>query len=102
VNSLRQLLVSKDFKQQIHHNHSGKICFEPVNDIFNVMKAAIGNKHQVVIKIIKQLDDKMVRDINERSEESFIKTDEIDIPLPSSCLLDMGISVSGAFNTKSS
>ncbi len=29
------------------------------------MKAAIGNKHQVVVKIIKQLDDKMIRDINE-------------------------------------
>lgn len=34
------------------------------------MKAAIGNKHQVVIKIIKQLDDKMVRDINEKKEMS--------------------------------
>jgi hypothetical protein len=79
VNSLRQLLVSRDFKQQIHHSHSAKVCFEPVNDIFNVMKAAIGSKHQVVIKIIKQLDDKMVRDINEQREVS-------DMPI--SCLMD--------------
>ena len=37
--------------------------FQPVNSIFNVMKACMGDKHQVVIKIVKQLDSQMVRDI---------------------------------------
>lgn len=64
---MRQLFVCKDFKSKLHHNNE-HITFEPVNEIFNVMKAAIGNKHQIVIKIIKQLDDKMMRDINQRRE----------------------------------
>jgi hypothetical protein len=38
--------------------------FEPVNDIFNVMNAAIGNKHCAIIKIIKKLDfDLMIKAI---------------------------------------
>ena len=86
------MLLSRDFKQQIHHSHSANVCFEPVNDIFNVMKAAIGNKHQVVIKIIKQLDDKMVRDINEQRDcDEGVVPEDLDIPIPSSCLLDMGV-----------
>ena len=43
--------------------------FLPVNDIFNVMKAAIGNKHQTIIKIVKRLDhDLMIRSLPEDSE----------------------------------
>ena len=43
--------------------------FLPVNDIFNVMKAAIGNKHQTIIKIVKRLDhDLMVRALPEDSD----------------------------------
>jgi hypothetical protein len=47
--------VCRDFKNT-------SVNFKPVNETFNVMKAAIGDKHQVVIKIVKQLDDLMVRD----------------------------------------
>ncbi|CDW89302.1 isoform c [Stylonychia lemnae] len=105
VNSLRQLLVCKDFKQKMHHNNEN-ISFEPVNDVFNVMKAAIGQKHQVVIKIIKQLDDKMTRDINvkkEVMESSETIEDDFEIPMPSSCMMDMGISIAGgSFKTPSS
>ena len=56
VNSLRQLLVCKDFKK------NNQIEFTPVNEVFNVMKAAMGNKHKVIVKIVKQLDESMVRD----------------------------------------
>jgi hypothetical protein len=38
--------------------------FEPSNQIFNVMKASMGDRHQVVLKIVKQLDNMMIRDIN--------------------------------------
>ncbi len=64
VNSLRQLLVCRDFKNQ------NEITFEPVNEIYNVMKAAIGNKHQVVIKIVKQLDELMIKDPTQKEDKS--------------------------------
>ena len=81
VNSLRQLLVCRDFKK------SNILMFQPVNETFNVMKAAIGNKHQVVIKIVKQLDDLMLRDItlDDTNLPSF------EIPVPSSCLLGLSL-----------
>ena len=85
----------------MHHNNEN-ISFEPVNDAFNVMKAAIGPKHQVVIKIIKQLDDKMTRDINvmkEINKSNEYPEDDFEIPMPSSCMMDLGISVSGNFKT---
>lgn len=51
------------------------------------MKAAMGNKHQVVIKIVKHLDEMMVRDPNEIEEEEALlmmgQDDELDIPIPS-------------------
>ena len=65
-----------------------------MNETFNVMKAAIGEKHQVVIKIVKQLDDLMVRDPSVPREASRRTSDELDIPMPSSCLLDDGITCS--------
>ena len=41
--------------------------FEPINDIFNVMNAAIGDKHQAIIKIVKKLDhDLMIRAIPDK------------------------------------
>lgn len=43
VNSMRQLLVCRDFKKKAMNN--GGIEFKPVNEIFNVMKASIGHKH---------------------------------------------------------
>lgn len=55
------------------------------------MKAAIGEKHQVVIKIVKQLDDLMVRDPEVPREASRRSSDELDIPMPSSCLLEESI-----------
>jgi hypothetical protein len=60
------------------------------------MKAAMGNKHQVVIKIIKQLDESMVRDpyeeeVNEEEEQE----DLCEVPVPSCSLIEMGVSVSG-------
>ena len=58
------------------------------------MKAAIGEKHQVVIKIVKQLDDLMVRDPSVPREASRRSSDELDIPIPSSCLLEEGITCS--------
>jgi hypothetical protein len=59
VNSLRQLLVCRDFRKHLSGGVSGsgsgggQLRFQPVNDVSNVMKAAIGGKHQVVIKIVK-------------------------------------------------
>jgi len=58
------------------------------------MKAAIGEKHQVVIKIVKQLDDLMVRDPSIPMESSRRSSDELDIPIPSISLLDEGITCS--------
>ena len=91
VNSLRQLLVCKDFKK---HN---QIEFTPVNEIFNVMKAAMGNKHQVIVKIVKQLDETMVRDPYEE-EASLEGVDDGEeemgeIPIPSSSMMEMGVTV---------
>jgi hypothetical protein len=82
---LRQLLVARDFKK--HQT----VIFSPVNDIFNVMKAAVGNKHQVVVKIVKQLDELMVRDPYEPSQQSMIEEDSFEIPRPS--YLDMEVSI---------
>ncbi len=67
------------------------MIFSPVNDIFNVMKAAVGNKHQVVVKIVKQLDELMVRDPYEPSQQSMIEEDSFEIPRPS--YLDMEVSI---------
>ena len=48
-----------------------QLTFEPVNDISNVMKAAIGNKHQAIIKMVKKLDhDLMIRAIPDKFNES--------------------------------
>jgi hypothetical protein len=76
VNSLRQLMVCRgnfssnqnkvtqkkdnSFLDNVNH----QLRFEPVNKTFNVMKACISNSHQLVVKIVKQLDDLMVRDYN--------------------------------------
>lgn len=60
------------------------------------MKANIGHKHQVVIKIVKQLDDLMIRNPSIEQEQA---TEEMypepEIPMPSSCFMDMGVSMSG-------
>ena len=61
INNLRQLLVCKDPHSE---KNSGNLQFESVNTVFNVMSAAISDKHQVVLRMIKQLDALMVRDIN--------------------------------------
>ena len=47
VNSMRQLYVCRDFKSHLSKNDQSmsQLTFEPFNDISNVMKAAIGNKH---------------------------------------------------------
>ena len=59
---MRQLSVCRDFKSKLTKNDS--IQFEPVNDVNHVLKAAIGNKHQAIIKIVKKLDqDLMTRNI---------------------------------------
>jgi hypothetical protein len=46
----------------------------------------------------------MVRDINVKKEltesQDYLQND-IDIPMPSSCLLDMGVSISGGFSSPS-
>jgi len=48
-----------------------QLTFEPVNDISNVMKAAIGNKHQAIIKMVKKLDhDLMIRALPDTFSES--------------------------------
>ena len=57
--------VCRDFKSKLSKNDS--IQFEPVNDISHVMKAAIGNKHQAIIKIVKKLDSELMT----RSTEKF-------------------------------
>jgi hypothetical protein len=83
--------VCKDFKK---HN---QIEFTPVNEIFNVMKAAMGNKHQVIVKIVKQLDETMVRDPYE--EEGGVEgmddgEEEMgEIPIPSSSMMEMGVTL---------
>lgn len=84
--------MCKDFKK---HN---QIEFTPVNEIFNVMKAAMGNKHQVIVKIVKQLDETMVRDPYE--EEAGVEGvvdgeyEEMgEIPIPSSSIMEMGVTL---------
>ena len=38
------------------------MSFEPINSIFNVMNGAMGNNHQVIVKMVKSLDcELMVR-----------------------------------------
>jgi hypothetical protein len=67
-----------------------------VNETFNVMKAVSGGKHQVVIKIVKQLDDLMIRDVSVPRLDTSISHDyEMDfaIPVPSSVLMEDGISL---------
>jgi hypothetical protein len=71
VNSMRQLYVCRDFASALSKNDQtmNLLEFLPVNDIFNVMKAAIGNKHQTIIKIVKRLDhDLMIRPLEEMPE----------------------------------
>ena len=73
VNSMRQLYVCRDFKSNLSKNDQSmsQLAFEPLNDISNVMKAAIGNKHQAIIKMVKKLDhDIMIRAIPEKFSES--------------------------------
>ena len=63
------------------------------------MKAAIGNKHQVIIKIVKQLDSLMIRDPYEEVEKNTEEELEpFELPVPS-CLMMEGISISGATPT---
>ena len=65
---MRQLSVCRDFKSKLTKNDS--IEFVPVNDICHVMKAAIGNKHQAIIKIVKKLDQElMTRNITDKPIE---------------------------------
>jgi len=70
---MRQLYVCRDFKSKL-----SKACiqFEPINHIQNVMKAAICNKHQVIIKMVKKLDlDLMVRALPAKCAESTTRSD---------------------------
>ena len=74
--------MSRDFR-----TNNGGVEFQPVNETFNVMKAVIGPKHQVVIKIVKQLDDLMIRDVSTpRLDISDAQPEDIEIPIPSSSL----------------
>ena len=59
LNSMRQLSVCRDFKSKLSKHD--QIQFEHCNDMCHVMKAAIGNKHQAVIKIVKKLDDSLMK-----------------------------------------
>jgi hypothetical protein len=54
------------------------------------MKAAIGNKHLVVVKIVKQMDELMVRNPYEEIEATIDEEEMLEIPRPS-CLDMMGI-----------
>lgn len=68
VNTMRQLYVCRDFKSKLS---KASLQFEPVNLIQNVMKATIGNKHQVIIKMVKKLDqERMVKALPAKFEES--------------------------------
>ena len=58
VNTMRQLFVCRDFKSKLSSKAS--LQFEPVNLIQNVMKAAIGNKQQLIIKMVKKLDQDLM------------------------------------------
>ena len=78
VNSLRQLLVCKDFKSKL----SNGLTFTCANEVFNVMRATMGDKHQIIIKIVKELDPCMLRDIWVKKENEFPEED-FDIPVPS-------------------
>ena len=62
VNSMRQLYVCRDFKPKLSKNDQSisQLTFTPVNEIFNVMKAAIGNKHQAILKMVKKLDQELM------------------------------------------
>lgn len=58
--------MQNDFENEKNESQFNKmvniLSFEPVNDIFNVMNAAIGNKHCAIIKIVKKLDfDLMIK-----------------------------------------
>lgn len=62
VNTMRQLFVCRDFKSKLSSKAS--LQFDPVNLIQNVMKAAIGNKQQLIIKMVKKLDqDLMIKPV---------------------------------------
>jgi hypothetical protein len=66
VNTMRQLYVCRDFNAKVG---KATMQFESVNLIQNVMKAAIGNKHQVIIKMVKKLDqDKMIKELPAKFE----------------------------------
>ena len=84
--------MARDFKK-----HQSSVQFIPVNDIFNVMKAAIGNKHQVVVKIVKQMDELMVRDPYEESSEI---NEELSIEIPRPTCLDLGVEIECSEATK--
>lgn len=75
LNSMRQLYYCKNYKNYLSKND--ELTFAPVNDVSNVMKASITEKHQVIIKIVKKLDhDLMVRIIPEdRFSETVSLTD---------------------------
>lgn len=63
-----------------------QLVFEPVNHVFNVMSACMGEKHNVVIKIVKELDSTMVRDITVAPATETYQPepplDFLDIPKP--------------------
>ena len=54
----------------------------PVNDSFNVMRGSFSNKHRVVVKLTKKLDELMIRDVWHEKEESEGEED-FSIPVPS-------------------
>ena len=67
LNNMRQLYVCRDFKLKLNkkqkegqHVSSSQLTFEPINDTFNVMKAVMGERHQVIIKMVKRLDGELM------------------------------------------
>lgn len=74
LNSMRQLFVCQDFKQNL--NKSGSVTFEPVNHISNVMTAAVSKKQIFAIKIVKLLDEElMTRKISSSFDPDLALTD---------------------------
>ena len=65
INNLRQLYVCRDFQSKLKNSKeesAERLSFEPINSIFNVMNGAMGNNHQVIVKMVKSLDcELMVR-----------------------------------------
>jgi len=58
------------------------LLFEPVNSIFNVMSAGISSKHQIICKMVKQLDFQMIRRPEELEIMQSVDEDPLFIPVP--------------------